>query len=350
MSTSTWKLIDDNIVVFDKKTGEPTELKHSAIVNSSLTYKYWDYLAWSAASLKNSEVLSVGFGAGTFAQLLEKWGIPSKGIGIEVDPNYKELNDSLTSYKVKYCDFTEGLSQIHNNFDTIIIDVYDENGYVDAAYGVEAIKTYLSLKKDNGRMVIHCLDILGTLLAAEVPLPTSSSILSTMIQRIKTVTDEPIYIVPLWSSYLIWVGPPPKSIETEKKPVKWLDTFLKSRMIKIDLPEGPNISELAVPWTYLQLEKINKGILLDLNTFAPEELKKFNILLNLVGPILKVKLSQKEINSIKNSLFEINNDASLHAASFILATIGNWTDAFGVLEGKKLSNPRWMKADLYKVK
>ena len=349
MSTS-WKLIDDNIVLIDKETGEPTELKHSAIVNSLLTYKYWDYLAWSVASLKNSEVLSVGFGAGTFAQLLEKWGIQSKGIGIELDPNYEDLNDSLTSYKVKYCDFKEGLSQIHNQFDTIIIDVYDENGYVDAAYGVKAIETYLSLKKDNGRLVIHCLDILGTLLAAKVPLPTSPSILSTMIQRIKTLTDEYIYIVPLWSSYLIWVGPFPESIETEKKPVKWLDTFLKSRMNKIDLPEGHNISELTAPWSYLQLDKINKGIFIDLNTFAPEELKKINLLLNLMSPILKGNQSQKEIDSIINSLLETNNDASLHAVSFILATIGNWADAFGVLEDKNLSKPRWMNVDLYNNK
>lgn len=349
MSISTWKLIDGNIVLLDKYTGESTELKHSVIVKNLLTYKYWDYLAWTVASLKDSDVLSIGYGAGTFVQLLNKWGIPSNGIGIELDQNYKEINTSFPGYEVKYCDFKEGLLQMQFKFDTIIIDVYDENGYVDDAYDVEWIENYLSLRKKNGKVVFHCMDIIGSLLAAEVPLPTTPTILSTMLQRIRTVTDEQIFIVPLWSSYLLWIGPHPNKIETVIPQVKWLDSFLRYRMNSIDIPDQ-NISVLSRPWTYTRIEEMNQCVFLELSKSEPVELERFNDLVQMMSPVLQGKSSINQINNIINTLSKsfIDNTGSNHALSFLFAMVGNWTDSFKVLEDQHLQFSGWSKIHFFK--
>ncbi|GGE69550.1 hypothetical protein [Priestia taiwanensis] len=343
MSISTWKLIDDHIVVVDKKTGTPTELKHSVIVKDLLTYKYWDYLAWSVATLRDSEVLAVGYGAGTFTQLLTKWGIPSTGVGIEIDENYKELHSLYPSYEVKYSDFRSGLADIKSTFDTVIIDVYDEDGYVDDAYDVEWMKTYLSLRKKNGRVVFHCMDLLATLLAAEVPLPTTPTILSTMLHRIRSVTDEPVYIVPLWSSYLLWIGPPPERIETNIPHVQWLDSFLCSRMKLVDVSESKSI--FSRPWTYTNIAEVNSNVLLELKQSVPELLERFNTLVEVMGPVLQKPPTDDQIYSAINSLqgSALCEARNIHALSFLYAMLGNWQDSSKGLEEKNLEFLGWLE-------
>lgn len=170
-----------------------------------------------------------------------------------------------------------------------------------------------------------------------------------MVQRIKSLTDEPIFIVPLWSSYLIWIGERPKIIETEKASVKWLDSFLRSRMSKIDLQEGLFISELPVAWTYLYLESINKGLLSEVHVHAPEEFKKFTNLPNLMSPILTRTPSHTDITNIMHNLIKINNKASIHAASFLSAITKNCDEAINLLDGQTLVTPGWVSSAPIKI-
>lgn len=345
MSLNTWKMINDAVVIYNPKTGEPTPLIHSVIVKSDLSYKYWDYLAWSAASINNSDVLALGYGAGTFAQLLHKWGITTKGIGIEIDESLKELHSLFNDYKVHYCDFRDGVKKLNTKFDTILIDVYDEKGYVDDAYDTEWIKIFLSLRKEKGRLVFHCMDLTGSFLAAGIPLLLIPSVLSTMLKRIRAVTNENIYVVPLWSSYLLWIGEPPQKIKSSILPVQWVDLFFHSRMMPIETIDVNKLEAFSRPWTYERLEENNKSLLFELNRRAPFLLSKFNHLVQIMEPALQRNSTVQELETIiktlSSSISENDDVSSNHALSFLYAMIRNWSEAFRVLSKQKLEFPGW---------
>lgn len=340
MSTNTWKLIDGNIILLNKDTGNQSALKHSIIVNRDLSYKYWDYLAWSVAAYRDRDVLSIGYGAGTFAQLLSKWGIGSKGIGVEIDEFYKEIPNKNEDYRIEYCDFRDYLLQVESRYDTIIVDVYDEKGYVDDAYDTDWIKKYLSLRKNKGKVVFHCMDIIGSIIAANIPVPQTPTVLSTMVERIRKVTNEDIYIIPMWSSYLLWVGPPPHNISTEHKPLKWVDEFFKSRMNKIDKEES--IPQLNKPWTYEKLQIVNKSIVDHLGNSNRDIYNKF---IDIMGPILQNKLTNKQLDQIINQLKETKQNELLDAysLSFLYAMREHWAKALETIKGYKLPFAGWVQ-------
>lgn len=132
-------------------------------------------------------------------------GKKSRGIGIEIDELYKEIPNLFEGYTVEYYDFRDYLNRVNSRFDTIIVDVYDEKGYVDEAYDIEWIEKYLSFRNSEGKVVFHCIDMIGSILAANTPIPQTPTVLSTMVRRIRKVTD---YILHAFSTPPLEAFPP----------------------------------------------------------------------------------------------------------------------------------------------
>ncbi len=333
-----WEIIDDNIVLYDRVSGELTNLKHSKIVRKKITYKYWDYLAWAVATIPNNRVLSIGFGAGTFVQLLEKWRVPSSGIGLEIDDSFDDFNKLYADYDIKYGDFRDTLQNIHSDFDTIIVDVYNEYGYVEEAYDSKWIEKYLALKKKDGIVILHCLDILGTLTAADISVPKCPTILNSLISSVRKLTNDELYIVPLWTSYLLWIGPFPKKIETNVAELKWLDTFFRLRVCPVDVLDQ-DLLILDTPWSYQKLEQVNSSIVESLKEQDCTEYNKYSNFIKILSNVLQKEPTIDKINLSLDMLEKINIDsnAKIHLYSFLLAMKEEWIMAEDVLDDNKLT-------------
>lgn len=332
-----WEIIDDNIVLCDRESGKLTNLKHSKIVRKKLTYKYWDYLAWAVATIPDNKVLSVGFGAGTFVQLLDKWGVCTSGVGLEIDDSFDDFNRLYANYNVMYGDFRESLRNIYTDFKTIIVDVYNEQGYVEEAYDTEWIEKYLSLKNKDGILILHCLDILGTLTAAGISIPKVSTILNSLISSVRKITNEEIYIVPLWTSYLLWIGPFPERIETNVKELKWLDKFFRLRMCSVE-SLGKDLPVLDTPWSYERLELVNTSIVESLKE-NDNEYDKYSNLIKILSNVLQKEPTIDEIDKSIDMLenLNINSNAKIHLYSFLLAMQEEWGMAEDVLKANQLT-------------
>ncbi|MFJ7407635.1 MULTISPECIES: class I SAM-dependent methyltransferase [unclassified Lysinibacillus] len=333
-----WEIIDDNIVLCDRESGKLTNLKHSKIVRKKLTYKYWDYLAWAVATIPNNRVLSIGFGAGTFVQLLEKWGAHSSGVGLEIDDSFDDFNKLYANYDVIYGDFRNTLQSVHSDYDTIIVDVYNEQGYVEEAYDSVWIEKYLSLKKKDGIVILHCLDILGTLTAADISVPKVSTILNSLISSVRKLTNEEIYIVPLWTSYLLWIGPVPRRIDTNVEELNWLDKFFRLRLCQVDILNN-DLPVLDTPWSYQRINQVNSSIVESLKELDYSEYDKYSNLIKILSNVLQKEPTIDEINMSIDMLENLNIGANpkIHLYSFLLAMKEEWVNAENVLDDNKLT-------------
>lgn len=347
MSIRGWINADNSILVCDPKTGDPTPAKYSTYVQGELTYKYWDYLAWSIASLGiDSEILAIGYGAGTFLQLLQKWDIHTRGVGIELDSDLAKVGlnwlPSPCTLELIYGDFRKNIGNINSKFDLVMVDVYSAVGYVDDAYDIEWIKTFLSKRKSNGRIVFHCVDTVGSLIALGSSIPKLPSVLGTMLKRIRALTDDKIYIIPLWSSYLLWIGEPPFRIKTNKVSLEWLNRFLLARMIEIDLPEESSMV-LPRPWTYTKISENDNVLLKRLEEIGGNSLVNLKSMTAIMGPVLNGSVEKR---SIQSRIKEMNNTELFdtnkrHAQSFLSAMIKDWSEALDYLDDK-IKFPGWV--------
>ncbi len=263
----TWVKEDDTIWLVD--ADGTTGYSHSKRVTNDLTFKYWDYQAWSAMTCgSTARVLSVGFGGGTFAQILTRWGTQVHGVGIEVDADLiaetREWVD-LSSWPVIVGDFHDVLDTLEEgSFDAILVDVYDNHGYVKSAYEEPWIHRYFNLLRAGGRLLLHCVDPTAMLLALNLPIPGD---LMSPLREWLTLHNTwwgdsvEVYVVPLWTTYLVWFGPAPGPI-SEPLPnpaATWIDQFFRKRFLPVYALPGDEYRPRS--WTFDALTNLEAEVL-----------------------------------------------------------------------------------------
>ncbi len=336
-----WEIIDNEIRLIDEESGKITNATHSIITDKMLTFDYWDYLAWAIATADCNDVLSIGHASGAFNQILNNWNMPARGMGFEIDSSYKQINSKYNNINVYYTDFRKGYDLIKSKYDTIVIDVYDNRGYVDDAYDTEWISNFLKLRKNNGKVLFHCIDFTATLLAANITIPSIPSFLISMIKRIRLITKEPIYIVPLWSTYLVWIGPYPKKIHSKLPQIQWVDRFFRSR-IRVINEINYDVEMIKKPWSYDVYEFTRLQMIKFLKEMVPKGMEKIHELKKMA----EVFDNQQDIHKIdkiityykdnRKSRYEFNQIISV-----LYAMKGDWNNSMNFLEEKEPKSIKW---------
>ena len=330
----TWVKEDDTIWVAgdDGATG----YSHSKRVTHDLTFKYWDYLAWGAMACGSSaRVLSVGFGGGTFSQLLTRWGTGVHGIGIDVDADLlRETTDWVDSgsWSVVAGDFRDVLGTYESRaFDAILVDVYAGQGYVKSAYEEPWMRHYLRLLRPGGRLLLHCIDPTAMLLALNVPVPADlKSPLREWLTLHETL-EEPVdvYVIPLWTTYLVWFGPAPNPLSSVRlnPAVAWVDQFFRKRLLSISaLPGDVYHPESWTPHSLNALESaMLKNVFQRMPWLEPLIASMFRELGRVLRP--RAQYTNQTVDEILDSLQQLGEVPVLskhHAASFLHALKGDF--------------------------
>ena len=225
---------------------------------------------------------------------------------------------------------------LNSKFDAVIVDVYNNRGYVDDAYDIAYLEKYLNLRTEKGVILLHCLDFMGTILASGLDIPMFPSVLTTMIRRIRSLVSEKIFIIPMWSSYLIWVGEPPKQLRIKSESVNWTDQFFRSRIYEITTVEI-GIQNLQKPWTFDKITRSKNDLLMTLTKDNSGKMRKLQFLLDIMTPVLE-RGDKKEITEAIR-LLSSNNYRSVaknHMLSFLYALRLEWKKALRLLDNQYL--------------
>ena len=250
-----------------------------------------------------------------------------------------DFNTEKDKFIIRYCNFKDFVKESTDKFDLIIVDVYDEKGYVSEAYDEQFFSLYLKLLRPNGRIVFHCVEFSGTLLATETEIKKVPSIFITMIMLIKSMTLKDIFVIPMWSSYLLWVGNLGEKIDSCYNEVRWLDLFFKNRIIPI-IREVHNIPQIERPWTYTKIQEYEKSIIDNLFLEDPDVYYRLTEIIEIMGPLLNNKDKSLDYSTAEYSLKTLENkEHSIeHELSFIYALNKNWEKAMEHVSKYKLKN------------
>lgn len=183
-------------------------LVHSIRVRSPLTMHYWDYLAWAIERRRPRRLLLLGLGGGTMLQLLERREVVPPCVAIDLD---SELTDLLREQG--WLTYPQ-LTILHEDarrfvgrpptelFDAIIVDVYDEHGYVQELYADQLSQLVDHLTPD-GVLLLHCLDPMAKFAALRVVMPRRPPSPSCSTAQHLVSLGMSVAVYPMWSTALI---------------------------------------------------------------------------------------------------------------------------------------------------
>src|SRR5262245_53535717 len=149
---------------------------HSIRVQAPLTMRYWDYLAWAIEQRQPRRLLVLGLGGGTVLQLLERRGVVPPCVAVELDA---EITASLRQQgwltypqlTVHHGDARRFIEQPPaERFDAIVVDVYDEHGYVQELY-TDLLGRLVEHLTPDGVLLLHCVDPMAKFPALRIAMP-----------------------------------------------------------------------------------------------------------------------------------------------------------------------------------
>ena len=122
------------------------------------------------------------------------------------------------------------------------------------------------------------------------------------------MTLKDIFVIPMWSSYLLWVGNLGEKIDSCYNEVRWLDLFFKNRIIPI-IREVHNIPQIERPWTYTKIQDYEKSIIDNLFLEDPDVYYRLTEIIEIMGPLLNNKDKSLDYSTAEYSLktLEIKN-------------------------------------------
>lgn len=248
-------------------------------------------------------------------------------------------------------DFRDVVSNLEKgSFDAVVIDVYDHRGYVKPAYEEPWIHRYLELVRKGGRLLLHCIDPTATLLALNLPIPAT---VASPLRELLTLRDiafgaaVEVYIIPLWTTYLVWIGPAPDPISDPlcSPAVAWLDKFLRKRLLPIPALPGDTYSPRS--WAPSILGELETAVMQ--TTFQrmawlqPLTVQLFDELEKVLRP--RAQYSGKDIDDILLNLANLGGRTVLakhYAVSFLHTLKGDLVAAEKAVEGPPLRFAGWL--------
>ncbi|MBI3660951.1 hypothetical protein HY230_10855 [Candidatus Acetothermia bacterium] len=343
-----------------KMEGFDQDATHSVrLGENNITWSYWDSLAWSIYQTGPRHWLLLGLGGGTVLQLLQRWGFTPPCLAIELN---REITADLKhagwftypNLEIIHQDARDYVASCKSHFDAIIVDVYDDKGYVNELYRLPGLKHLLSCLSDRGTLVLHCLDpmmkfrSLGSLISP----PPESATLRIMEEILQLGLQTCIY--PSWTSAMIVASS--KSLDSNgsirwaqkllgvetANPLRWLNAHLRSRLMtpvcfRQDLRSGITCG------TFQELyaeEARCKNNLIEVLThhplwIQPEQQAYLNAGLQLTAILQDVSLdSTKELEAAHTlqKIMESSPTSEVRQiVSFLLARLGKWEEAVEVL-------------------
>lgn len=269
--SSEWEVTDTYLLLRRSDSAQP--FQHSARVKgTSLSLRYWDYLAWAVQRQPVKNMLLLGLGGGTVLQLLQRWGVTPTCLAVEIDPTM-----TSTVKQHGWLDYP-GLTIVHadarqfiqngnlRKFDTVIVDLYDECGFVQEVYRPPLIQRLASFLSPQGILLMHCLDPAVKYLALNLVLPRNIPSTSYTVASDLGALAMEVEVYPLWSSALVLAHrskekddvPEPELREAKKASVElqWLSKFLAARRRTVqDLSN--QCARLDDAYTYTVLERLD---------------------------------------------------------------------------------------------
>jgi spermidine synthase len=200
-------------VVVDQLIEQPRDARpciYSVRVRSPLTLRYWDYLAWAIEQVQPRRLLLLGLGGGTVLQLLERRGVVPPCVAIDLDP---QVTDALRArgwltypqLEVVHEDARSFVSRqpATETFDAIVVDVYDEHGYVRELYDPPLLRRLVRLLSPGGVLLLHCLDPMAKFPAFRMVMPERPFSPSCSVAQHLASLGMQVAAYPMWSSMLI---------------------------------------------------------------------------------------------------------------------------------------------------
>lgn len=246
--------------------GVPT-LTHSVyLAKRNLTMGYWDALAWAVMRSEATNLLLLGLGGGTVLQLLKAHGRMPDCTAVEIDDSHpaRLARDRWLSYprlKVVYADAREFLSRtIPEQFDAVVVDLYNNNGYVEEAYSAEILASAVALLTSRGVIILNCFDpaakYLSFGLTFEPPLPSPAL---AVAHRIAALGLE-VTVHPQWSSMAV-VGKrynrgSNQDLCLKSSPLRWLNLFNLATSKRIEEMQA-TLTPMSSDYTFEALNNID---------------------------------------------------------------------------------------------
>lgn len=270
----------EQVLVRREESGQ-LPLLHSVRVQDVLTMRYWDYLAWAVRRARPENVLVLGLGGGTVLQLLERWNYTPPCVGVEVDSalieaareqgwlTYPHLRTVIADAR------TYALEQT-DRFDAVLVDAYDEQGFVQELYSPPLLDRLAGLLTPGGRLLLHCADPAVKYAAFHLRLPRKPASVTYSVASHLAAAGLTVRIYPLWSTALVEAIAGPQSASQfpadAPLPLQWLDAFFSARGRDLEA-FGQFVDPYDGPYHYAALDQMDKVALFMLAAGAPEALR-----------------------------------------------------------------------------
>lgn len=270
----------EQVLVRREETGQ-LPLLHSVRVQDLLTMRYWDYLAWAVRRARPENLLVLGLGGGTMLQLLERWNYTPPCVGVEVDAALVEAAQAqgwLTypHLRTVVADARQYVQEQTGRFDVVVVDAYDNQGFVQELYTPPLLERLAGLLTPGGRLLLHCADPAVKYAAFHLRLPRKPASVTASVASDLARIGLTVRIFPLWSTALIEAvaGPAPALPfpEGAPLPLQWLDAFLSLRGRSLE-DFGQFVDRYDGPYQYAALDQMDNRALFMLAAGAPEALR-----------------------------------------------------------------------------